>query len=420
MAPARAAPRRGGRRRAAAEPAAQEVGGGRAALARLADGYAAVSGYEKPDPPPPPPAASAPAGRPYSSSSPASAQPARSSAYLKLDSNENMAMPRQFQADLLRAARRAVDVREYPLGGEERLARAIARHLRVPASSVGIGSGSDQVLDQLLAAFVAGGRGGRVLATSPTFSFFEDRCRLYSVPVTSVPYSDDMTLDAGALRAACRSFAGGGRRGAPRLLYLDMPNNPTGFQLGRADLEDIATAFDGLVVIDEAYAEFAGYTAVRWTRRIDNLAVVRTFSKSFGLAGLRLGYFAAGGRLAEAYNRAVRYPYPVSSLAIEAGIEALRRSGQAREVADLVRRERARVARELRSHGAFDVFDSSANFVLFDAGGAHRRVHAALAEQGISIRRLGRIGGREGCLRVTIGTREMNSRFLLAVRDLLG
>lgn len=406
MAPARAAPRRGGRRRAAAEPAPQEGCEGRAALARLADGYAAASGYEKPDPPPPLPAASSP--------------PARAAAYLKLDSNENMAMPRQFQADLLRAARRAVDVREYPLGGEERLARAIARHLRVPASSVGIGSGSDQVLDQLLAAFVAGGRGGRVLATSPTFSFFEDRCRLYSVPVTSVPYSDDMTLDAGALRAACRSFAGGGRRGAPRMLYLDMPNNPTGFQLGRADLEDIATAFDGLVVIDEAYAEFAGYTAVRWTRRIDNLAVVRTFSKSFGLAGLRLGYFAAGGRLAEAYNRAVRYPYPVSSLAIEAGIEALRRSGQAREVADLVRRERARVARELRSHGAFDVFDSSANFVLFDAGGAHRRVHAALAEQGISIRRLGRIGRREGCLRVTIGTREMNSRFLLAVRDLLG
>ena len=417
MAPARSAPHRGGRRRAAAEPAAKEGHEGRAALARLADGYAAVSGYEKPDPPPPPPAAPAPAGR--SASASAAPAPARAAGYLKLDSNENMAMPRQFQADLLRAARRAVDVREYPLGGEERLARAIARHLRVPASSIGIGSGSDQVLDQLLAAFAAGGRGGRVLATSPTFSFFEDRCRLYSVPITSVPYSDDMTLDAGALRAACRSL-GGVRRGAPGMLYLDMPNNPTGFQLGRADLEDIATAFDGLVVIDEAYAEFAGYTAVRWTRRIDNLAVVRTFSKSFGLAGLRLGYLVGGGRLAEAYNRAVRYPYPVSSLAIEAGIEALRRSGQVREVADLVRRERARVARELRSHAAFDVFDSSANFVLFDAGGAHRRVHAALAEQGISIRRLGRIGGREGCLRVTIGTREMNSRFLLAVRDLLG
>ena len=225
-----------------------------------------------------------------------------------------------------------------------------------------------------------------------------------------------MTLDAGALRDACLAF--GGRAGG--MLYLDMPNNPTGFQLGRADLREIASSFDGLVVIDEAYAEFAGYTAVRWTRTMDNLAVVRTFSKSFGLAGLRLGYLVAGGRIAEAYNRAVGYPYPVSSLAVEAGIEALRRSRQVREVADLVRRERARVIRELRAHAAFDVFDSSANFVMFDAGGAHRRVHAALAEQGISIRRLGRIGSREGCLRVTIGTREMNSRFLLAVRDLLG
>ena len=420
MPPARAAPRRRAAGRAAPPRAAPRGGGGRAALARLADRYASMQGYEKPDlPPAARQAASAAAGRASSPAPPpAAAPPARAAGYLKLDSNENMAMPRQFQADLLRAARKAVDVREYPLGGGERLAGAIARHLRVPASSVGIGSGSDQILDQLLAAFVAG-QGGRVLASSPTFAFFEDRCRLYSVPVTSVPYSDDMTLDAEALRAACRAFKGG-RRGAPCMLYLDMPNNPTGFQLGRADLEDVASAFDGLVVIDEAYAEFAGYTAVRWTRRIDNLAVVRTFSKSFGLAGLRLGYFAAGGRIAEAYNRAVGYPYPVSSLAVEAGIEALRRSGQVRAVADLVRRERARVARELRSHGAFEVFDSSANFVLFDAGGAHRRVHAALAEQGISVRRLGRIGRREGCLRVTIGTREMNSRFLLAVRDLLG
>ena len=366
-------------------------GAGASSLGRLVDGYAGAAGYEKP-PRPGPGALRGPAG------------------YLKLDSNENLAVPRQFQADLLRAARRSADVREYPLGADERLAAAIARHLRVPSSSVGIGSGSDQILDQLLAAFAAG-RGARLLATSPTFGFFEDRCRLYSVPVTAVPYSDDMTLDAGAVRAASRGKS---------VLYLDMPNNPTGFQLARADLEEIAAGFDGLVIIDEAYAEFADYTAVPWTRRLDNLAVVRTFSKSFGLAGLRLGYLVAGGRIAEAYNRAVRYPYPVSSIAAEAGIEALRRSAQMRRAADLVRRERARVAGELRRHGAFEVFDSKANFVLFDAGGAHRRIHAALAEQGISIRLIGRIGRHKGCLRVTVGTREMNSRFLLAVRDLLG
>ena len=385
-APAAAAPsRRAGSGRTAGA-------GGTASLARLVDGYAATDGYEMP------PRLAPGAGRPGTA------------AYLKLDSNENLAMPRQFQADLLRAARRSADVREYPLGSDERLAAAIARHLRVPSSSVGVGSGSDQILDQMLAAFAAG-RGARLLATSPTFGFFEDRCRLYSVPVASVPYSDDMTLDAGALRAASR-----GRN----VLYLDMPNNPTGFQLARADLEEVASGFDGLVIIDEAYAEFADYTAVPWTRRLDNLVVVRTFSKSFGLAGLRLGYFVAGGRIAEAFNRAVRYPYPVSSIAAEAGIEALRRSAEMRRAADLVRRERARVAGELRRHGAFEVFDSKANFVLFDAGGAHRRIHAALAEQGISIRLLGRIGRHRGCLRVTVGTREMNSRFLLAIRDLLG
>ena len=129
---------------------------------------------------------------------------------------------------------------------------------------------------------------------------------------------------------------------------------------------------------------------------------------------------SADRRIAEAFNRVLQYPYPLSTLAIEAGIASLDRAGQIREAAETIKAERRRIIESLRRYEAFTVFDSKANFVLFDARGAYKRVFTALAEQGISIRKLGRIGPHPGCLRVTVGTKEMNSRFLLAIRDLLG
>lgn len=351
-------------------------------------------------------------------------KPEMLSGALKLDSNENYTVPKQFQIDAIIAARRSADVREYPLGGTERLVAALSRFTKMPASMIAVGNGSDQILDMLLAHVAGGGRGGpssgakagrggtvRILTSDPTFGFFEDRCRLYGMQLDGVPFSDDMTLDASAFLE---------RAEGADVLYLDSPNNPTGFQFAKSDLQRIISKFDGLVIIDEAYGEFGRYTVSGMARRHPNLAVVRTLSKSFGLAGLRLGYMIADRRLAGAFTDVVQYPYPLSTISIEAGLEALQRSGQIRETTKAVKSERARIIEALRKHDTFDVFDSDANFVLFDVKGAYKRVHAALAEQGISVRRLGRVAGRQGCLRVTVGTREMNSRFLIAIRDLLG
>jgi histidinol-phosphate aminotransferase len=150
-----------------------------------------------------------------------------------------------------------------------------------------------------------------------------------------------------------------------------------------------------------------------------NLVVVRTFSKAFGLAGLRLGYFVSNKNFVDVFTRIIQYPYPINTLAIEAGIIALQKIKQMIEVANLIKQERKRIIDNLRKFGAFHVFDSKANFVLFDVEGADTRIYNALIEQGISIRKLGKIGKHKGCLRVTVGTREMNSKFLLAIRDLL-
>ncbi len=203
------------------------------------------------------------------------------------------------------------------------------------------------------------------------------------------------------------------------ILYLDSPNNPTGFQFPKKDLEKLVNQFNGLVIVDEAYGEFGDYSLINLAKSKDNLIVVQTFSKTFGLAGLRLGYFVANKNIVDVFSRVIQYPYPLNSLAIEAGILALEKPKIMSYAVTTIKKERKRIIENLRKYDAFEVFGSKANFVLFDASGADSRIFTALIEQGISIRKLGKIGKHQGCLRVTVGTKEMNSKFLLAIRDLL-
>jgi histidinol-phosphate aminotransferase len=327
---------------------------------------------------------------------------------LKLDSNENFAIPRQFQQDLIDVAKKNTDVRQYPLGKLERLVAALSKYLQIPDSMISVGNGSDQILDIILCNFAS--KKTKILTSDPTFGFFEERCKLYGIPMIKVPFSKEMTLDAKEFLSKMKKAD---------ILYIDSPNNPTGFQFRKEEIAEMIKKFPGLVVVDEAYGEFSDYSVASMTRKFENLVVVRTFSKSFGLAGLRIGYVVANKKFIDVFSRILQYPYPLNSMAIECGILALQKSKQIEDVIRSVREERARIITKLRETGAFDVFDSKANFVLFDARGADKRIYTALLEQGISIRKLGRIGKHEGCLRVTIGTKDMNSKFLLAIRDFL-
>jgi len=328
---------------------------------------------------------------------------------VKLDSNENYVIPKQFQNDIVSSARKISDIREYPLGGVERLINSISKFIKIPSSMIGVGNGSDQLLDLVLSNFAS--KQTKVLTSNPTFGFFEERCKLYNIPLIAIPFSDDMKLNIKDFTKQSKNAD---------ILYLDSPNNPTGFQFSKTELQKLIKSFDGLVIIDEAYGEFSEYSLSKLVKTQKNLIVVQTLSKSFGLAGLRLGYFVASKKFTDAFMSVIQYPYPVSTITIESGIQALEKSNLMKETIDTIKIERKRIIETLRKYDAFEVFDSEANFVLFDAHGAYKRVYAALAEQGISIRKLGKIGNHDGCLRVTIGTKEMNSKFLLAIRDLLG
>ena len=335
-------------------------------------------------------------------------KPEYHSGVLKLDSNENFVINKQLQQDLINAAQKNSDVREYPLGRSEKLVESIANYVNLPKQMVGIGNGSDQILDIILSNFAS--KKTKILTSNPTFGFFEERCRLYQIPTIKIQFAQNMTLDVDDFLSKSKQAD---------ILYLDSPNNPTGFQFKKDEIMDLVKNFDGLAIVDEAYGEFSDYSLASMTKKFENLIVVKTFSKTFGLAGLRLGYVLANKKFIDVFSRVLQYPYPLNTLAIEAGILALQKIKQIQETTQIIKEERTRIIKKLRETGAFDVFDSKANFVLFDARGADKRIYTALLEQGISIRKLGKIGKHDGCMRVTVGTKDMNSKFLLAMRDLL-
>ncbi len=249
----------------------------------------------------------------------------------------------------------------------------ISKFVKVPTSMIGIGNGSDQILDLILSNFAS--KQTKVLTSNPTFSFFEERCKLYSIPLIAIPFSDDMKLDVNKFLKESKNAD---------ILYLDSPNNPTGFQFSKTELQKLIKSFDGLIIIDEAYGEFSDYSLSSLVKTQSNLIVVRTLSKSFGMAGIRLGYFVANKKFTDTFLNVLQYPYPLSTITIESGILALEKVNLMDNATKIIKIERQRIIETLQKFDTFEVFDSKANFILFDAHSSYKRVYSALAEQGIS------------------------------------
>lgn len=171
-------------------------------------------------------------------------------------------------------------------------------------------------------------------------------------------------------------------------------------------------SFPGLVVLDEAYVEFADFSLSKLAKEYRNLAVLRTFSKAFGLAGLRLGYLLANEAWAPGFLEKVQYPYPVSSIAAAAALAMMKNSREVEAWTRLVKEERSWLTSSLRNLRDVTVIDSHANFLMVSLPLDSRRVHAELLREGIATRNLGRVTGLSNCLRVTVGTRRMNRALL--------
>ena len=325
---------------------------------------------------------------------------------LKLASNENP----------LGMSPKAKVAVEAAIGGIERypdqfdLIKAVAAHCGVAQNQVVLGNGSNDVLDLIARVFLAPGRSAvfaqHAFAVYP-LATLSTGAELISTPAKS--YGHDLD----AMRAAIRPNT--------RIVWIANPNNPTGTYLPSADVRAFLEAVpkDVIVVLDEAYNEYIPPTdrvdTAAWIKDFPNLVVCRTFSKIYGLAGLRVGYALASAEVADLMNR-VRQPFNVNNLAIAAAVAALDDDQFVAESYELNRLGMAQIVSGLQRLG-LEHIPSHGNFVTFRAGEA-AAVNQKLLQQGVIVRPIGGYGLPEW-LRVTIATGPENARFLEALERAL-
>lgn len=292
----------------------------------------------------------------------------------------------------------------YPDPHQRELKRRIACLKGVREGQIFLGNGSDEAIDLAYRIFCTPGRDNAV-SIVPTYGMYRVAADINDVELREVPLGDGYALPVDALLAACD--------GNTKLLWLCSPNNPTGNAFPEAEIERLVRAFDSMVILDEAYIDFADGPG--FLPRLDefpNLIILQTFSKAWGMAGVRLGMAFAAEPVAELMAR-VKYPYNINGPAQATAAERLT-FDIAPQVAE-IRAERRRVAEALAACEAIErVYPSDANFVLVRTP-APDRLYDALIEAGVIVRNRSRIPGCEGCLRLTIGRPEENDRLLRTV-----
>ncbi|MBS7605975.1 MAG: histidinol-phosphate transaminase [Candidatus Bathyarchaeia archaeon] len=328
---------------------------------------------------------------------------------LKLNSNENFFVPLELLRDVLRQVIEECDPRIYPRDEYRFLRRSISNFIGVPEECVVIGAGSDQLIELISRIFLRDG--DDALSIEPTFSIYERCIRVQGATYKGILLKDDFSLDVESMLSAVTPRT--------RIIFLCSPNNPTANNLKREDILGLAEKFEGPVAIDETYADFAGTTLSDAAQDFSNLIIFRTFSKTFGLAGLRVGYAIANKRLARIIEERFQMPYSVSMIALRAAAKMLELWDEVAEAINAIRRERANLIEALKNIRGVRVFPSETNFVLFQVDRDSTSVYKSLMERGIIIRNIGRVLKFDNCLRVTVAPSHMMERFIRDLREIM-
>jgi histidinol-phosphate aminotransferase len=328
---------------------------------------------------------------------------------VRLNTNENPYPP---SAALIKevgaaAAAAAASLNRYPDRDARALRADLARYLGLSPDQIWAANGSNEIIQQLLQAF--GGPGRSALGFEPSYSMHPVIARTTSTRWIAAARDDDFGLDQDLAVAQVRQER-------PDLVFVTSPNNPTGAALPPPVIEAICAAAPGMVVVDEAYAEFArdrAASAIGLLPSCPRLVVLRTMSKAFAFAGARVGYLAAGPAVIDALLL-VRLPYHLSAVTQAVARVALAHADELQDTVAVLRAERDQTVGWLRRRG-LAVADSDANFVLFGEFSDRRAVWQALLERGVLIRET----GPRGWLRVSIGTAAEMTSFRQALDAVL-
>jgi histidinol-phosphate aminotransferase len=316
---------------------------------------------------------------------------------INLSSNEN---PYEPSEEVKRAYLSALTkINRYPDAGYPKLKKAISDYLCVEQDRISVGCGSSELISRVFDALIDDL--DRVVVPMPSYSLYLLYAFLRDASVLT-PIFKNYELDEGFFDDL-----------NAKLTVVCSPNNPTGNTVKRKILEKIAENSEYLV-IDEAYVEFSDESHIDFALELDNVIILRSFSKFFGLAGLRVGYAISSKEIASAIEK-IRLPFAISVPAVEAAISAIRSIEYYEDLKKKIIAERERMFVELKKMG-FEVLPSKANFLLTKTAG--RDIADYLAKRGILVRKLENLLGLEGLyLRITIGKKDENDTLLATLRS---
>ncbi|CDN31576.1 Histidinol-phosphate aminotransferase [Mucinivorans hirudinis] len=297
-------------------------------------------------------------------------------------------------------------INRYPDPHQRSLKERLAQIKGVSPSMIFTGNGSDEAIDLMFRIFCTPSV-DEAISIAPTYGMYKVAAAINDVKLVEVALDEDFALSAAKILEAVTAQT--------KLVFLCSPNNPSGNLLSGSDIERVLREFHGIVVLDEAYIDFAAQGSSFLSKIVDyeNLVVLQTLSKAWGMAGIRLGLAFASELIISTMNR-VKYPYNINVLTNRVALENLYSIDSQLTV---IVSERERLRQEFSKFDFIKtVFPSDANFLLIKVE-EPRKLYDRLIDRGVIVRDRSRIAGCEGCLRVTVGTPEENSKLLEILGD---
>lgn len=278
----------------------------------------------------------------------------------------------------------------------------------IPVQNIFLGNGSDEAIDLLFRIFCEPGK-DNIIIFPPTYGMYEVCAEVNNVEVKKVPLTSGFQLDLDAIEASVDENT--------KLIFVCSPNNPTGNSINRGDIEVLLNSFDGILVIDEAYINYARQkTFIPELTEYPNLVILQTLSKAWGLAGLRLGMAFAGQPVIDYMNK-VKYPYNINTATQQLALEALGNISSVNNWTKTTVDQKEFLQAELFKLSITQtVYPSDANFILVQLTGA-KKIYEYLSAKGIIVRDRSKVILCDDCLRITIGTPEENKQLIEALKQ---
>ena len=296
----------------------------------------------------------------------------------------------------------------YPDPLQRDVKKLLERIKGVPAENIFLGNGSDEAIDLPYRIFCEPGR-DNVVSIVPTYGMYQVCADINDIECRQVLLDYNFQLHADAVLQACDEHT--------KIIWLCSPNNPTGNSLDRDEMMKVVEGFDGIVIVDEAYIDFAQQLSLRQELPTHpNLIILQTMSKAWGSAAIRLGMAFASKEIIAIYNK-VKYPYNVNLLTQQQAMEMLKDPFEVDKTVKIILQERNRLMQAFRELPLCEqIYPTDANFFLARVTDA-KRIYDYLVDKGIIVRNRSRIQLCQNCLRITIGTRTENNELLSALRQ---